>query len=694
MKKFLQKNIKVAALLLLGSIGTVNAQTWVAQIGSVNATHAGTDSRGYYGRHIAVSKTTAAVYTAASYQGAATAYSATNPNTNKIDLSSSGSTYKFYLTKQDANGNFLWTREVTTSGSNSYATSVALDGDENVYVTGAYGGPVTYRISSSATSSLANTSAVSDFAIFLIKYDKDGNRLWTKTLNPSTSTTIKDEAFGLDVDADNNVLLAGSFSGTNVAFDWGAGEIPKLSSNTTTATDGFVMKMAGADGQVMWAKRLGGADADLVYAIKTDASKNVYVTGSFLGTADFVDNTHQLTATAGGADGYVLKLNGVDGEVAWVKQFKSDAACVGWDIAVDNNATTGGVVVVGESAKKTDFGNGQEDAASSTAVSPDLFAVKLKPNGDYAWSLYKGYPGWNERATGVAIDATTGNIFVTGLLGGDVTFAPGYTATIVPNTTTPGTPDLFVLKLATDGTVSGVKSWGNTGTERGTGIALDASENVYITGIFGSQPVTFGDAGTLTFKGGSWDTFVFKMNPNTVLPVNLIGFRGKATTNGNLIAWSTLSETDNSHFELERSGNGTDFSVIKNIMGKGNSSVKTDYAYTDANAPAGTNYYRLKQVDRDGKYAYSNVIGIDNALFSTAFTVYPNPVADFVTINNAKAFKSAAVKVVDITGKSVYAKSNISGSQFTVDLTTLKAGLYFVQISNDNEVNVVKILKK
>ena len=511
MKNYLKRTIKVALVLLMGIFGTAKAQTWVAQIGSAGAvTHLGS----FYGKHIAVSGSNA-VYTAASYQKDAAAYSAGNPD-SKIELSAPGGTNKFYLTKQDINGTFLWSREVTTSGSNSYATSVALDANENVYVTGAYGGTLIFRKDGNGgTANLPTPSgSTNDYAIFLMKYDKNGTLQWSKTLNPSTSTAIKDEALGLDIDADGNVLLAGNFSGTNVGFDWGTGKL-QLSSNGTEAADGFVMKMNSA-GNVLWAKRLGGAGADLIYALKTDANKNVYVTGAFNGTADFVDSKHQLTAIGTGTDAFVLKLD-ANGNFVWVKQFKSGWNCIAYDIAVDNNATTGGIVVVGEAAKATDFGGGEKDAASPTSPSPDLFVAKLKPNGDHAWSLYKGAPGWNERATHVAVDGASGNIFVTGLIGGAVSFAKGYNVNTAAGSTG-GNADVFVLRLAANGMVTGAKTWGNTGTERGTGIALDANANVYVTGIFGSQPVTFGNAGTLTFKGASWDTFIFKMSPNEVMP--------------------------------------------------------------------------------------------------------------------------------------------------------------------------------
>src|SRR5690606_2901845 len=137
----------------------------------------------------------------------------------------------------------------------------------------------------------------------------------------------------------------------------------------------------------------------------------------------------------------------------------------------------------------------------------------------------------------------------------------------------------------------------------------------------GAAGVTFGDAGNLIYGGGGWDIFIFKMAPGT-LPIVLGNFEGKATGFGNMLIWTTLSEKDNSYFEIEKSSNGVDFYFLDRIEGKSNSSVKINYTYLDK-AENSVAYYRLKQVDHNGNFTYSDVIEISNPLGNNRLTFYP-----------------------------------------------------------------------
>jgi hypothetical protein len=100
----------------------------------------------------------------------------------------------------------------------------------------------------------------------------------------------------------------------------------------------------------------------------------------------------------------------------------------------------------------------------------------------------------------------------------------------------------------------------------------------------------------------------------TVLPVEMIKFEGENNNGKNHITWWTVSENNNDYFVVERSNNGVDFREIGTIDGQGNSSELTSYIFNDLYYKRGQiNYYRLKQVDIDGKYEYHNVISIDNS---------------------------------------------------------------------------------
>jgi len=112
------------------------------------------------------------------------------------------------------------------------------------------------------------------------------------------------------------------------------------------------------------------------------------------------------------------------------------------------------------------------------------------------------------------------------------------------------------------------------------------------------------------------------------LPVKLNSFTVQKINNSAKITWSTEQETNSSHFIVERSVDGRTWNTIATVAAAGNSSHRIDYAIYD-NAPMrGINYYRLKQLDKDAKYDYSD---IKKALFNSNYTaeVVPNPAKDF-----------------------------------------------------------------
>lgn len=98
----------------------------------------------------------------------------------------------------------------------------------------------------------------------------------------------------------------------------------------------------------------------------------------------------------------------------------------------------------------------------------------------------------------------------------------------------------------------------------------------------------------------------------TPLPINLDRFIGLNKLRHNLLIWGTKSETNNLFFQIEKSTNGVDFYEIGFIKGCGNCNYENEYQFPDYNLEKTINYYRLKQVDFDGKYIYSKIITIDN----------------------------------------------------------------------------------
>ncbi|RYG29254.1 MAG: hypothetical protein EOO01_38495, partial [Chitinophagaceae bacterium] len=112
----------------------------------------------------------------------------------------------------------------------------------------------------------------------------------------------------------------------------------------------------------------------------------------------------------------------------------------------------------------------------------------------------------------------------------------------------------------------------------------------------------------------------------TPLPVTLINFSARIVSNEVILHWQTASEKDNHYFRVERSVNGKNFSEIGRVTGKGNSATKATYTFSDEHPTAGTAYYRLCQIDFDGRQFFSPVIGAQVSAIDkqeASYSVYP-----------------------------------------------------------------------
>jgi hypothetical protein len=175
---------------------------------------------------------------------------------------------------------------------------------------------------------------------------------------------------------------------------------------------------------------------------------------------------------------------------------------------------------------------------------------------------------------------------------------------------------------------------------------------------------------------------------NWILPVTLVNFRGEAAGNSNRLLWTTATETNNRGFELERSADGRTFSTIALVNSKsadGNSNMPIHYSYNDSRPMGGDNYYRLKQVDKDGRFSYSNIIMMSRKVDAiTLGRIYPNPATN--TLNLVIASPSAeavSLVVTDLGGKVVVRQAlqlRQGANTHRLNVGQLAQGSYFVKV--------------
>jgi len=181
------------------------------------------------------------------------------------------------------------------------------------------------------------------------------------------------------------------------------------------------------------------------------------------------------------------------------------------------------------------------------------------------------------------------------------------------------------------------------------------------------------------------------------LPVELTSFDGKETGKTNTLTWQTASELNNSHFEVERSLDGNNFRQIGNVHGNGTSVYKIDYQFEDHN-PVAQSYYRLKQVDYDGKFEYSDIISINSRNHKSDITsIFPNPISDILNVSySSETIEELTFKVVDLTGRVLFSKINLmenGNNVLELDCKTLPKGSYFLILQSDS-VNQSKLFLK
>ena len=192
-----------------------------------------------------------------------------------------------------------------------------------------------------------------------------------------------------------------------------------------------------------------------------------------------------------------------------------------------------------------------------------------------------------------------------------------------------------------------------------------------------------------------FDDVVVELVDN-VLPVELSKFEGHCEAKEVLLNWTTASETNNSHFELQRinnSASSTTWEKLFTITGKGNSLIEQHYNAIDNAPQAGINYYRLRQVDFDGTESYSKIIAID---YSDCYQndvndqIFPNPANQVVQV--ISSVPPTQLNLYDNIGQQINCLIEYRGNISTINTADLPEGVYLLQIIRAKAVKTRKLI--
>ena len=187
----------------------------------------------------------------------------------------------------------------------------------------------------------------------------------------------------------------------------------------------------------------------------------------------------------------------------------------------------------------------------------------------------------------------------------------------------------------------------------------------------------------------------------TPLPVELIDFNGNSEESYNSINWVSASEVNFKHYELESSADGTTFSKITTVAPLSNVSSYNTYNYLDFNYFKPNTYYRLKIIDLDGSFEYSNIIAINNINLTDYISdIIPNPTNDFIRFDvNTLTKNTITAEITDNLGKVLITetfKIDDGGySSINLNLSELNSGMYYLKVvfKNSSKTEIKKIIK-
>ncbi len=182
----------------------------------------------------------------------------------------------------------------------------------------------------------------------------------------------------------------------------------------------------------------------------------------------------------------------------------------------------------------------------------------------------------------------------------------------------------------------------------------------------------------------------------TALPVHSLTFTGEKNGDNSIsLKWLTGFEINNDHFVIERSADGSTFSAIGNIAAGSQPGTLQQYFYTDGQPNIGVNYYRLKQVDVDGRFRYSAIVKILVDKSGKVYMVFPNPATDRSTVRFLSDLSNVTVRLHNAAGQVLYQQKMATvhnGQQLDLPVKKMGKGLYSVSIVTSTKVYTDKIL--
>ncbi len=570
-----------------------------------------------------------------------------------------------FIVKFDKLGNRLW---ATYFGGlkDDYALSVVTDVSKNVIICGE-----TYSTNGISFSGFQNFFGGGITDGFVLKLNSLGKRSWSSyyggTGNESITSCVADAA--------GNIFFAGETSSTNAASIAG-GTGFRFKNNGKQ--DMFLVKFSSTGGRI-WGTFYGGEDIDYSASCAVDAVGNVFLVGStYSSTLIATSGSHQ-NIYSGNGDGVVIKFTSSCSRL-WATYFGGTdydriySSCIDKKGNILATGATASLNGIAKNAAQSNFGGGCCDA----------LIVKMNNDGVVSWATYFGQEE-QEKAEGITTDVDE-NVYVAGYSGSQNNISQeGF-----QNDYGGGFNDAILVKYLKTGEREWSSYKGGSESDFGLSISNDKDGNLYLSGItnstdgieyFGFRP---------QYAGGNYDAFLTKIN-DEVFPITILNFNVKVSPQQTaLLSWQTASEINAKEFVIERSIDGRVFSNIATVSAKGSNAT---YTFADLHPAKGINYYRLKMVDKDASYTYSELRNI--SIRQLMAYLAPNPV---IKNTNAVLYLSANdatnISITDVNGRVIWESVTKNESSIILPLSAYLTGIYFISLRSENAHQVIKLIKQ
>lgn len=546
------------------------------------------------------------------------------------------------------------------------------------------------------------------------------NHHWTRNADGGAAAIGKCMA----VDATGNVYTAGVFGSTS-DFD----NSPAVNNLTSNGGNDIFLVKTSPQGNFLWAKNFGGSGEDIPSEMVLDQAGNIYITGTFNGTADFNPDAGVTNLTSAGMeDVFVIKVNS-SGQLDWAKSIGGTNIDEGNAIDIDD--FDGSVFVFGSFRTTVDFDPGAGTQNATSNGSSDIFMLKLSAAGNYVTSKTVGSVS-ADRGRDIVVNAATGDQLMTGMFGGDTDFDPG-----VPVVELTGANDIFVLKLDDSNNFVFAKKMGGIAVDEGRSIDIDDNGFIYVHGSFISTCNFDPNGGTtnVTSNGGD-DVFVMQLAVNGSLNwVKTFGSTGTedfmsmdVTNSGAVYITGEMADNMDANPDLAMTSMltklGAEDAYIVALNSNGTFNWGTSYGTADVGAyTRGYGIYADESgnvyitgsftgtVDFNpspGTNTISAVSGLDiwyqklglgtNSLnenqILSHLSVSPNPGTGLFSLSSDIQLTNAQMTITNLRGEVIQTITGSGGQEFKIDLENTASGVYLITLVSDTFREVIKVVKE